>query len=174
MTSPSELPAPLGLTEYCQLCRLVYMHPEHREQRLERNKAGAGKKAPQNKRVPDNDELLMIRDSIILPIVLTMVNKNLSDIENSNHSLKTLYAKVTKIVMDRISMDLYRIKREMKQRNIKVFEEEQVEGLMYYRYIYKGYQERFGMVREVLRAEVSIRITKYIRDVVMPIIKKGE
>ncbi|BBI32856.1 hypothetical protein [Cohnella abietis] len=150
------------------------MLPEHREQLLDQEKEGGVSTSVHNKRVPDKDELLMIRDFIILPVVLTMTNKNLADIENSAHSLKTLYAKVTRIMMDMISMDLYRIKREMKQRNIKVFEEEQADGIMYYRYIYKGYQEKFGMVREVLRAEVSMRMTKYIRDVIMPLSKTKE
>lgn len=133
---------------------------EHQEQYEHRNDA-----AKSNKR-PTEDELKMIRDYIILPHMLTMVQKSIVDIENSSNLLKQLYLAAGKEVMDKISRDLYNIRRELSRRNIKIINDEQVDLVVYHRFVCRGYEDRFGMVREVMRSEISVRLSKYVKEIV--------
>jgi hypothetical protein len=140
------------------------MLPEHRQQFLDRKE---GRSAPNaaNPRVPTKDELELIRDSVLLPMILTIAEKNRQEVERASYTFKPVFLKAMLLVMDVVTKDLARVRRELKQRNIKVIEDEQVDLVMYYRFICRGYEERFGMVREVVRAEIAVRITQYIREV---------
>jgi hypothetical protein len=140
------------------------MLPEHRQQFLDRKEGGPAPNAA-NPRVPTKDELELIRDSVLLPMILTIAEKNRQEVERASYTFKPVFLKAMLLVMDVVTKDLARVRRELKQRNIKVIEDEQVDLVMYYRFICRGYEERFGMVREVVRAEIAVRITQYIREV---------
>ncbi|WP_234533601.1 hypothetical protein [Paenibacillus pseudetheri] len=60
--------------------------------------------------------------------------------------------------------DTYRLQKELKQRNIKMLADEQDEFITYYKILCWGYQERFGLTRDVMRIEISLRLTKYTNE----------
>ncbi|MGG3471532.1 hypothetical protein ABES02_29210 [Neobacillus pocheonensis] len=137
------------------------MLTEHKKQYENRNEA----KNSHLRNRPTEDELIMIRDSILLPHMLTMVQKSIDDIESGSNLLKQLYLTAARAVMDKISGDLYSLRRELSKRNIKIIEDEQVEMIVYHRFICRGYEDRFGMMREVMRSEISIRLSKYLKEI---------
>lgn len=134
---------------------LLTEHQEHYENRDEQKNANR----------PTPEEFTMIRDYVLLPHMLTMVQKCVDDINNSSYLLKNLFVATSQEVMNRISKDLYEIRRELKRRNIKIINDEQVDTVIYYHFVCRGYQERFGIVREVMRAEISVRFTKYLKEI---------
>jgi len=115
-----------------------------------------------NPRVPTKEELVMIRDAVMLPMMLDIADRNRQQIERSSHTLKALYSKAVLVVMDEISSDLAKVRKELRQRNIKVIEDGQRDQVIYNRFICRGYEERFGMVREVVKAEIGVRFGEYI------------
>jgi adenosyl cobinamide kinase/adenosyl cobinamide phosphate guanylyltransferase len=127
---------------------------EHQEQYENRNK---------NLRTGriTTEELTMLRDAIMFPYMLTMCNKSLQDLQNSTQLFRQLFEQIIQIIMNSITKDLSKVNRELRQRNIKFFSDETHDGVIYHRYICRGYEDRFGIVREVLRAEIGIRFTKY-------------
>lgn len=127
---------------------------EHQEQYENRNKN------LQTGRIT-TEELTMIRDAIMFPFMLTMCEKSLQDLRNSTHLFKQIYEQFIQIIMNYITKDLSKINRELRQRNIKIFSDETHDGIIYHRYVCRGYEDRFGIVREVLRSEISVRFTKY-------------
>ncbi|GIO38737.1 hypothetical protein J41TS12_35980 [Paenibacillus antibioticophila] len=127
---------------------------EHQEQYENRSKH------PQTGRVT-TEELTMIRDAIMFPYMLTMCEKSLQDLRISAHLFKQIHEQFIQIMMKDISRDLSKTNRELRQRNIKIFSDETHDGIIYHRYICRGYEDRFGIVREVLRSEISVRFTKY-------------
>jgi len=127
---------------------------EHQEQYENRNKN------LQTGRIT-TEELTMIRDAIMFPYMLTMCNKSLQEFQNSTHLFKRVFEQIIQIMMNYITQDLSKVNRELRQRNIKIFNDEINDGIIYHRYICRGYEDRFGIVREVLRSEISIRFTRY-------------
>ncbi|GGF63895.1 hypothetical protein GCM10010912_06220 [Paenibacillus albidus] len=110
------------------------------------------------------DERTMVRDLILLPYIDTMVSKSLKEIEHSGNILKRAYLMAGQAIQRRIMQDTYQLQKELKQRNIRVLADEQEEFLVYYKIFCRGYQERFGLTRDVMRTEISLRLTKYTAD----------
>jgi hypothetical protein len=113
---------------------------------------------------PTADEFKMIRDYILLPYMLSMVQKNIEDTGNQSNLLKQLYVTADQAVMKQISADMYSVRRELSKRNIKITNDEQADMVIYHRFICRGYEDRFGMVRDVMRSEISIRLSKYFKE----------
>ncbi|CAM3363245.1 hypothetical protein PALU110988_18680 [Paenibacillus lupini] len=137
------------------------MLPEHREQYLQRRETP---KASGPVPVPSKEELELIRDYVLLPMMLTIVDKNCKDIELSPYSMKQLYMKASRVLMGHIHNDLTAVRKALKERNIRVFLEESdsEHGAIHYKFVCRGYEDRFSMIRDAARAEISVRIAKYI------------
>ncbi|MFC5469321.1 hypothetical protein ACFPPD_11365 [Cohnella suwonensis] len=134
---------------------------EHQEQYQERHKKPLAGRAT-------NEELKMIRDVIMLPHMLTMSDKSLQEVKRVPNLFKRTFEQVVQLIMNKISKDLFSLRRELKNRNIKVFDDETADGIIYHRYVCRGYEDRFGIVRETLRSEISVRLARYASEVVHP------
>lgn len=138
---------------------------EHQEQYENRNKN------PQTGRIT-TEELIMLRDAIMFPYMLTMCDKSLQDLRNSTHLFKQPFEQIIQIIINYITKDLSKVNRELRQRNIKFFSDETHDGVIYHRYVCRGYEDRFGIVREVLRSEIGVRFKKYTARILSQL--KGE
>lgn len=118
--------------------------------------------------VPTKEELEMIRDYCLLPIMLAIVENSRKQIEYSVAlSIKQLYLAATDALLHRIRRDLTAVKSGLRKHDIKVFEDErQDKNGRYYRFICHGYEDKFSLIRDLIRAEVSIRLGSYIAEVI--------
>jgi hypothetical protein len=141
------------------------MLPEHREQYLERSKPASGP-AP----VPSKEDIDLIRDYVLLPMVLTIVDKNCRDIDVSSYTMRHLFTKASRVLMGYVHNDLNAVRKELRDRNIRVFLEESdsEHGTIYYKFNYRGYESSFSMARDAARAEISKSINKYIQRTFLP------
>lgn len=119
---------------------------------------------PHGSNIITPEERTMIRDYILLPHMEKMVQKSITDAQYSTNILKRLYILASQKILEQIMQDIYRIRRELKQRNIKILTEEQSDLVIYHRYYCRGYEDRFGMTRDVMRAEISVQLTKYMSE----------
>lgn len=111
-----------------------------------------------------NLELIMVRDLILLPYIDTIVTKSMKEIEISGNVLSRAYLKTGRYIQKRIIQDVYDLRSELKKRNIRVVEDMQDDFITYNIIYFRGYQERFGLTRDVMRTEISLRLTKYITE----------
>ncbi|WP_274649543.1 hypothetical protein [Paenibacillus humicola] len=132
---------------------------EHAEQ-YDRKQAGTDKK------MMTTEEWVMVRDYILLPHLEKIVQRSLNDIEYSANVLKSLYLAAGTRILTMIAEDHYRLRGELKKRNIRVIAEEQADMVVYHRCYFRGYEERFGMTRDVMRSEISTRLTAYTKELV--------
>ncbi|AIQ60370.1 hypothetical protein [Paenibacillus borealis] len=110
------------------------------------------------------EERTMVRDLILLPYIDTMVARSLKEIELSGSILKRAFLIAGQAIQRRIMQDTYQLQKELKQRNIRVLPDEQEEFLVYHKIFCRGYQERFGLTRDVMRTEISLRLTRYTAE----------
>jgi hypothetical protein len=139
------------------------MLPEHRQALVERRAPKA--EPPDKPKLPTEEELKLIRSFALLPIVLTIVESNYLSMDNTSSPLKKLYITATQILMNRIHGDLVEVRKALKERGIKVYEDEKNDGTIRFRFICRGYEDSFAMIRDVVRAEISVRISRYIAAV---------
>ncbi|UQZ36796.1 hypothetical protein C2I18_26660 [Paenibacillus sp. PK3_47] len=109
-------------------------------------------------------ERTMVRDLILLPYIDTMVSKSIEEIEHSGNVLSRIYLMAGRYIQHRVMQDTYRLQKELRQRNIKVLPDEQEDFLVYHKILFRGYQERFGLTRDVMRTEISLKLTRYTSD----------
>jgi hypothetical protein len=110
---------------------------------------------------PTQEDVSLIRDYILLPHIMTMVDRSREEVERSSNPLRDLMSRFMIIMLDTINADLVKIRITMSKSSIKVWEDEHAGDVLYYRYKCRGYEERFGMMREVMRAEISVRLKEY-------------
>lgn len=110
------------------------------------------------------EERTMIRDLILLPHIDTMVAKSLRELDHSGSILKRAYQMAGEAIQQRIMQDTYRLQKELKQRNVRFIADEQDEFVIYHKVFCRGYQDRFGMTRDVMRTEISLRLTRYTAE----------
>jgi hypothetical protein len=113
------------------------------------------------------EERTMIRDLILLPHIDTMVSKSLREIEHTSSILKRAFVLAGEAIQQRIMQDTYRLQKELKQRNVRFIPDEQDEFVIYHKVFCRGYQDRFGMTRDVMRTEISLRLTQYTAELGM-------
>lgn len=110
------------------------------------------------------EEREMVRDLILLPYIDTMVSKSMKEIERSGNVLNRSYLLAGRYIQKRIIQEVYQIRQEFRKRNIKVVEDTQDDFVTYNMIYYRGYQERFGLTRDVMKTQISLQLTKYTSD----------
>lgn len=111
------------------------------------------------------EESALIRDYILLPHLATMVGGSVQKIEELHNVLKSAYAMGGRFVEQRVSQDLFRTRRELKQRNIRVVADESDTFSSHYNVYFRGYTDRIGMTREVMKAEIGARLARYTSEI---------
>ncbi|MEC0227050.1 hypothetical protein [Paenibacillus alba] len=111
--------------------------------------------------MPTKEELEAIRDFVLLPMLLSIVEKNKQEIERTSYSMRTIFVKAANIIQNLITNDIQAVRKLLKERNIKVFEDEMIDLNLRYNYICRGYEDKFVLVRDVARAELMRRLGKY-------------
>ncbi|MOA41364.1 hypothetical protein D3C78_1633140 [compost metagenome] len=84
--------------------------------------------------------------------------------ELSGNVLAKMYLMAGQYIQKRIMQDIYRLRQELKQRNVKVVEDKNDDFIIYNMIYFRGYQERFGMTRDVMKTEISLRLTQYTSE----------
>jgi hypothetical protein len=130
------------------------MLTEHKEQYEERNE-------PKLIGRPTMDELTMIRDKVVYPHIITMLENGINSLRVSQFPLKDLSIRSLELILQRVSDDQQALNIELRRRNIKVFPDESGDGIMYHKYVCRGYEERFGIAHEAARMEISNKLTAY-------------
>jgi len=134
--------------------------PEHREALIERKQP-----QPVIREAPRKEELELIKDYVLLPMLLTFTTNGRVKAEKIKHIMQELFVMAIDTLSDRISSDLTLVRKSLRASSIKVWEDEQIDGTMWYRYVCRGYEDRFPITRELARTEMSVRLGKYIASV---------
>ncbi len=114
---------------------------------------------------PTVEEWVMIRDYILLPYMLTVIQRNIDRLQTGKELFKTLYIALAEEIASIAERELFGLRRELTRRNIHISPGEQDEIVLQYIYRYKGYSGTFGITREETRAQMEIRLARYMKEV---------
>lgn len=112
--------------------------------------------------VATKEELELIREYVLLPIMLDVIQSNTDKVKYSTMAMKELYLLSNEKLMDRVHDDLAKVRKEMRRIGIKVEETDREHAALHYTFWLRGYQDKFSLIRAVVKAEVSVRLAKYI------------
>ncbi|GAA0314263.1 hypothetical protein GCM10008967_00970 [Bacillus carboniphilus] len=106
----------------------------------------------------DRDQLEL---AIYLPMVLTVLDRDLIAIQKSSIKLKRPYEEFVEEVMKRVQLDLREVKKYLRQENMSVQETNRDESFTTFLFLYKGYEEYHNYFNPRIRNKVQELITSY-------------
>jgi hypothetical protein len=112
-------------------------------------------------RIPEEDRDILEK-AIYLPMVLTVLNKDLHLIDQSPFKLKRPYMELIEETMKVIQQELSGIKREMRVRSMKVERIQTDDAFTMYMFLYKGYEEHHNYFNPRLRNRVEDLLRYYL------------
>ncbi|KQU16989.1 hypothetical protein ACFY5J_10475 [Peribacillus butanolivorans] len=111
-------------------------------------------------RIPEDDRN-MIEKAIYLPMVITVLNRDLKVIEISPFKLKRPYSELVEHVLKAVQEELAEVRRYLRKENIKVSEIKRDESFTMYCFLYKGYEEHHNYFNPRLRNKTEDLLCNY-------------
>jgi hypothetical protein len=112
-------------------------------------------------RIPEDDRDIMEK-AMYLPMVLIILNRDLTVVENSPFKLKQPYLDLIEETMKEIQRELADVKLYMKKNKLQVIETKRDDAFTLYRFIYKGYEENHNYFNPRIRNKVQELMEAYL------------
>ncbi|MCJ8005962.1 hypothetical protein ACFFF5_05505 [Lederbergia wuyishanensis] len=112
-------------------------------------------------RIPTSDRDI-IEQAIYLPMLLTVLNRDLIVVNTSSLKLKKPYLELIEETMKAIQKDLAAVKRYLYKNNIKVERLKSDDAFTMYMFVYKGYEEEHNYFNPRLRNRTEELLRYYL------------
>ncbi|KAB2337159.1 hypothetical protein F7731_05910 [Cytobacillus depressus] len=112
-------------------------------------------------RIPEEDRNI-IEQAIYLPMVLTVLNRDLTVFNNSPFKLKQPYLNLIEETMKVIQKELKEVKQYMYQNKLKVEQLKRDEAFTMFMFLYKGYEEHHNYFNPRIRNKVQELLDFYL------------
>ncbi|PLR78898.1 hypothetical protein CU633_03655 [Bacillus sp. V3-13] len=112
-------------------------------------------------RIPEQDRNVM-EQAIYLPMVLTVLNRDLDVVGKSPFKLKDPYKHLIEETMKNIQKELYEVKRYMNKNKLKVQQVNRDDAFTMYLFLYKGYEEHHSYFNPRIRNKVQELMEFYL------------
>ncbi|MGJ7919465.1 hypothetical protein [Neobacillus sp. LXY-4] len=112
-------------------------------------------------RIPEEERDLMEK-AIYLPMVITVLNRDLTVIDKSPFKLKKPYSALVEETLKVIQREMAEVKRLMKQKQLKVEEIHRDEAFTMFMFLYKGYEEHHNYFNPRIRNKVQELLEYYL------------
>ncbi|AZV48335.1 hypothetical protein ACUUYQ_05595 [Bacillus halotolerans] len=109
---------------------------------------------------PEGYEL--IERALFLPMVITILNRDLGGIEKSSLKLKHPYIQLINESLKIAQKDLIEVRKELRKRKIAIHEAERDEAFTLYLFVIDGYEEKHRYFNPRIREQVSSLLTYYL------------
>lgn len=104
------------------------------------------------------EEMQMVKQSLILPLVMDVLAHDIRVLQSSPAKMNDLYVRHLRQLQDVVSLELYHMRRQLRQQGIKVFRQERAKQGLQAEYLCRGYRYNFEMLWSVVKAEVEVAL----------------
>jgi hypothetical protein len=108
------------------------------------------------------EQRFILEQSLFLPMVLTVLNRDLEIFNTAPFKLKKPYVCLIDQTMRRVQKDLYQVKLRMKEGKMKAIELERDEAFTLFLFVINGWEEKHNYFNPRIRSEVSQLLEKYL------------
>ncbi|MEI2663571.1 hypothetical protein [Rossellomorea sp. LJF3] len=112
-------------------------------------------------RIPETDRNIL-EQAIYLPMVLTILNRDLQVVDSSPFKLKRPYLEMIEETMKIIQGELATVKKYMRTNKMKVERIQSDDAFTMYMFLYKGYEEHHNYFNPRLRNRVEDLMRHYL------------
>lgn len=110
----------------------------------------------------DSQDNTLIKSYILLPLILTAFERDAS-VMSSELRTPAPYLEVIQSAVHAASADLLEVRAGMRARGLKVYEQQRLEAGVEAKYICRGYHERMLLLDDVISAEATLHMRRYLR-----------
>jgi hypothetical protein len=111
---------------------------------------------------PTLKESGIVKEYLLLPILLTMLQRDIDTIAESTLKVSLPYIGVMRKIMDTVRSDLLRIRKSLGGAGIRIYAEDKNASGVLCKYVCRGFHKTLSLTREEVRAEVSLLAGKYM------------
>lgn len=104
----------------------------------------------------------LVYESMLLPIVLTVLTRDLHAIEKSTIRMKGIYTDLITEALDRVHTDLVKVKKELRKKGIKIYDEFRNDLGITYKFVCRGWHSEAMLIWSLVKMEVKARIQRYL------------
>ncbi|MFD0048799.1 hypothetical protein ACFVHQ_05615 [Actinomycetes bacterium NPDC127524] len=122
-------------------------------------------------RIPEKERNI-IEQAIYLPMVITILNRDLKIIDESPFKLKKPYMELVEEALSMAQKDLMEVRKHLRRENIKVSELKRDLDFTMYCFLYRGYEEHHNYFNPRLRNRVEELLAFYLVKRLMEDAKK--
>ncbi|WP_338472103.1 hypothetical protein R4Z10_04980 [Niallia sp. XMNu-256] len=112
-------------------------------------------------RIPEQDRNVM-EQAIYLPMVLTILNRDIQIVNSSPFKLKQPYLELIEETMKTIQKELKEVKYYMRQQKLKVEQISHDDAFTGFLFLYKGYEEQHNYFNPRIRNKVQELLSFYL------------
>ncbi|OIK14076.1 hypothetical protein [Bacillus sp. MUM 13] len=112
-------------------------------------------------RIPEKERNI-IEQAIYLPMVITILNRDLKIIDESPFKLKKPYMELVEEALSMAQKDLMDVRKHLRRENIKVSELKRDLDFTMYCFLYRGYEEHHNYFNPRLRNRVEELLAFYL------------
>lgn len=109
------------------------------------------------------EELQYVKQSIMLPIVLDVLERDIHMLDTVPLKMPAIYIQMLRGVQQLATIDLAKLRRELRIRGIKIYEQRRTTIGIEAAYLCRGYHHHFSMIWDVVRAEVEEALQAYLK-----------
>jgi hypothetical protein len=106
-----------------------------------------------------NEELVLVKDCIIYPVILDVLERDIGKMKLMDLKIPLIYIGNLKHVQNLVTHELTDIKRELRGRGIKIYEQERSTNGMTAKYLCRGYHHQIAFLPSVIRSCVIIKVS---------------
>jgi len=104
----------------------------------------------------------LVYELMLLPIVLTVLTRDLHTIEKSPLRMKKIYHDLLVKAIDSVHADMVKVKRELRKKGIKIYEEFRNDLGITCKYVCRGWHSEAMLIWSLVKIEVETRIRRYL------------
>lgn len=107
------------------------------------------------------EDLHLIKECVLLPILLDALERDLSVLGKTPLKMGAFYSMLLRRAQDQITIDLVRLRKQMRAHGLKIYEERRTELGVEAHYLCRGYHHKCSMLWGYVRAELHTRLSAY-------------
>lgn len=104
------------------------------------------------------EELLLIKEALILPIMIDELEQGIQYMKQHYMKMAELYIENLHHVQSITLSRMYMLKKELRNRQLKIIETEKDEYFLKASYLCRGYQHQMVLLWEVVYANLELRL----------------
>ncbi|MFI2856902.1 hypothetical protein ACH6EH_07150 [Paenibacillus sp. JSM ZJ436] len=104
------------------------------------------------------EDIRLVKSYLVLPVTLEIIERNLKLIKLHNFKLSEVFVGHLINLRNKVNLEYYNVKQEMKRLGIKVFEESRTDEGITGKYLCRGYQHEMTLLWMNIKSECEVKV----------------